>query len=116
MLQVNAPLLDALHGRGFEAAVETNGTIEPPEGLDWICVSPKAGAPFRLRWGSEPKLVYPHPGMDPADFADLPFRHFFPQPMDGPDRLANTAAAVAYCLKHPRWRLSLQTHKLIGIP
>ncbi|MBV8457262.1 MAG: 7-carboxy-7-deazaguanine synthase [Acetobacteraceae bacterium] len=116
LLQVDAPLLDALHQRGFEAAVETNGTMEPPEGLDWICVSPKAGAPFRLRWGSELKLVYPQAGLDPADFADLPFQHFFLQPMDGPDRVANTAAAVDYCLTHPRWRLSLQTHKLIGIP
>lgn len=116
MLQLDAPLLAAVRARGFESAVETNGTLAPPPGLDWVCVSPKAGAPLRLRAGHELKLVYPQPGLDPADLADLDFRHFWLQPMDGARRAANTAAAVAYCMAHPAWRLSLQTHKLIGIP
>lgn len=116
LLQLDAALLDAIHARGFAAAVETNGTQAAPAGLDWICVSPKAGAPLKLTQGDEMKLVYPQAGLDPASVADLPFAHFWLQPMDGPARAANTAAAVAYCLDHPRWRLSLQTHKLIGIP
>jgi 7-carboxy-7-deazaguanine synthase (Cx14CxxC type) len=116
LLQLDPPLIDALHARGFEIAVETNGTIAAPWGLDWICVSPKAGATLKQRTGDELKLVYPQPGADPAAFESLQFRHFFLQPMDGPLRDANTQAALKYCLDHPRWRLSLQTHKLLGIP
>jgi len=116
LLQLDADLVDALHARGFEIAVETNGTQEAPDGLDWICVSPKAGAELRLRSGHELKLVYPQAGAPPTRFEALDFRHFFLQPMDGPEREANTRAALAYCLAHPRWRLSLQTHKLLGIP
>jgi 7-carboxy-7-deazaguanine synthase len=116
LLQLDAAVLTALHARGFSCAVETNGTLAAPEGLDWICVSPKAGAPLQLAAGDELKLVYPQPGLDPASFSGLAFRHFFLQPMDGPAREANIAQAAAYCLAHPRWRLSLQTHKLIGLP
>ncbi len=116
LLQVDAALLAALHARGFSCAVETNGTLAPPEGLDWICVSPKAGAPLLLTTGDELKLVFPQAGQDPESFSGLAFRHFFLQPMDGPAQAANTAQAAAYCLAHPRWRLSLQTHKLIGLP
>ena len=116
LLQLDAPLVEALHGRGFEVGVETNGTQAPPPGLDWICVSPKAGAPLVLTHGDELKLVYPQPGAPPEAFAALAFEHFFLQPMDGPDRAANTDAALAYCLAHPPWRLSLQTHKLLEIP
>jgi len=116
LLQLDAALIAALHARGFEIGVETNGTQPAPPGLDWICVSPKAGTEVVLRRGSELKLVYPQEGSDPAAFEDWAFDHFFLQPMDGPDAAANTAAATAYCLEHPRWRLSLQTHKLIGIP
>ena len=115
LLQLDAPLVDALHARGFEIAVETNGTQEPPRGLDWICVSPKAGAPLRLQRGNELKLVYPQDGAEPERFEGLEFDHFFLQPMDGPEVANNTSAALAYCLAHPRWRLSLQTHKLLGI-
>jgi 7-carboxy-7-deazaguanine synthase len=116
LLQLDAALIEAMHARGFFCAVETNGTLTPPDGLDWICVSPKAGAPFVLRAGDELKLVFPQEGIDPAKLEELAFTHFFLQPMDGPDRLANTEAAAAYCLAHPRWRLSLQTHKFIGLP
>lgn len=116
LLQLDAGLIDDLHRLGFEIAVETNGTIEAPAGLDWICVSPKAGAEFRQRSGNELKLVYPQPGAEPAAFEELAFRHFFLQPMDGPGRERNTVLALNYCLEHPRWRLSLQTHKLLGIP
>ena len=116
LLQLDAPLVQALHEVGFEVAIETNGTLPPPDGIDWVCVSPKAGAQLVLRSGDEIKLVFPQAGADPSSFADLAFRHFFLQPMDGPDREANTAAALRYCLEHPRWRLSLQTHKLTGIP
>jgi 7-carboxy-7-deazaguanine synthase len=116
LLQLDAPLVQALHEVGFEIAVETNGTMPPPEGIDWLCVSPKAGAPLAVRAGDEIKLVFPQVGADPVSFEELAFRHFFLQPMDGPDRDANTAAALRYCLAHPRWRLSLQTHKLLGIP
>jgi 7-carboxy-7-deazaguanine synthase len=116
LLQLDRPAIEALHAQGFEVAVETNGTQTPPPGLDWICVSPKAGAELQLDSGDELKLVFPQPGAEPARFERLAFRHFFLQPMDGPDRAANTEAALRYCLAHPRWRLSLQTHKLLGIP
>jgi 7-carboxy-7-deazaguanine synthase (Cx14CxxC type) len=115
LLQIDEPLIDALHAHDFEIAVETNGTVAAPRGLDWICVSPKAGATLMQRTGDELKLVYPQPGAEPAEFEALSFRHFFLQPMDGPFREANTQAALRYCLDHPRWRLSLQTHKLLGI-
>jgi 7-carboxy-7-deazaguanine synthase len=115
LLQVDAPLIDALHANGFRIAVETNGTQPAPRGLDWICVSPKAGAEFVLRQGDELKLVYPQQGADPALFGGLDFRHFLLQPMDGPDVAANTQAAIAYCLAHPQWRLSVQTHKVLGL-
>ena len=116
LLQLDAPLIEAMHGAGFRVAVETNGTQAPPPGLDWICVSPKAGAPLVLDRGQELKLVYPQAGAEPAAFEALAFEHFFLQPMDGPEKAENTRRAVQYCLAHPRWRLSLQTHKLIGIP
>jgi len=116
LLQLDAPLVQALHAAGFEIAVETNGTQQPPPGLDWLTVSPKAGALLLLETGDELKLVYPQAGAEPERFAGLAFRHFFLQPMDGPDRERNTGLAVAYCLAHPQWRLSLQTHKLLGIP
>lgn len=116
LLQLDGALLAAVRARGFELAVETNGTLDAPPGLDWVTVSPKAGAPWRLRSGSELKLVFPQAGLEPDALPDgLAFRHRWLQPMDGPDRAANTAAAVAYCLAHPAWRLSLQTHKMIGI-
>ena len=115
LLQLDAPLVEALHAEGFEIAVETNGTQPAPPGLDWICVSPKAGAPLVLTHGTELKLVYPQPGALPGQFAQLKFTHFFLQPMDGPDACRNTQLAVEYCLAHPQWRLSLQTHKVIGI-
>jgi 7-carboxy-7-deazaguanine synthase (Cx14CxxC type) len=116
LLQMDADLIAALHLRGFEIAVETNGTMRAPAGIDWVCVSPKAGAPFVQRSGDELKLVFPQPEADPANFELLSFRHFFLQPMDGPSRDANTQLAVRYCLAHPKWRLSLQTHKFLGIP
>jgi 7-carboxy-7-deazaguanine synthase len=116
LLQLDQDLVEALHSAGFEVAVETNGTQDPPAGLDWVCVSPKGRAELRLRSGDELKLVYPQADAEPAQFESLEFRHFFLQPMDGPDREANTRATLAYCLAHPRWRLSLQTHKLLGIP
>jgi 7-carboxy-7-deazaguanine synthase len=116
LLQLDAPLIDALHAAGFEIAVETNGTLPRPTGLDWVCVSPKAEAELVLTEGDELKLVYPQEGAPPERYAGLHFREFFLQPMDGPEREANTRAALAYCLAHPRWRLSLQTHKLLGIP
>lgn len=115
LLQVDAPLVAALHARGFTIAVETNGTIEAPEGLDWICVSPKAGAELVLRAGHELKLVYPQAGAEPENFAGLAFERFSLQPMDGPDVVENAARAVEYCLRHPQWRLSVQTHKSLGI-
>jgi 7-carboxy-7-deazaguanine synthase (Cx14CxxC type) len=115
LLQVDAALVEALHAEGFEVAVETNGTIAPPPGLDWICVSPKAGAALALTRGDELKLVYPQAGAAPERFEQLDFRHFLLQPMDGPELSRNIADTVAYCLAHPRWRLSLQTHKSIGI-
>jgi 7-carboxy-7-deazaguanine synthase (Cx14CxxC type) len=116
LLQLNAALIAALHSRYFEIAVETNGTIPAPDGVNWLCVSPKLGSEFKQRSGDELKLVYPQVGSDPADFELLSFRHFFLQPMDGPARAANTELAVRYCLAHPQWRLSLQTHKFLGIP
>jgi len=116
LLQLDQPLVDAFHAAGFEVAIETNGTLAAPEGLDWICVSPKADAPLAQTSGDELKLVYPQAGVDPERFEGLAFARFSLQPMDGPDRDANTSAAIAYCLAHPRWRLSLQTHKYIGIP
>ena len=115
LLQVDTPLVAALHARGFTIAVETNGTIEAPEGLDWICVSPKAGAELVLRAGHELKLVYPQAGAEPENFAGLAFERFSLQPMDGPDVVENAARAVEYCLRHPQWRLSVQTHKSLGI-
>jgi 7-carboxy-7-deazaguanine synthase (Cx14CxxC type) len=115
LLQVDDDLVAALHARGFEIGIETNGTVLPPAGLDWICVSPKAGAELVLRQGHELKLIYPQQGADPADFAGLAFERFSLQPMDGPDVAANIARATDYCMRHPQWRLSLQTHKMIGI-
>ena len=115
LLQLDSGLIAALHMRGFEIAVETNGTIAAPEGLDWVCVSPKAGAGLVQRSGDELKLVFPQPGADPSEFEPLSFRHFLLQPMDGPEREANTHLALRYCLDHPQWRLSLQTHKFLGI-
>ncbi|HEY1805091.1 MAG TPA: 7-carboxy-7-deazaguanine synthase, partial [Terracidiphilus sp.] len=106
LLQIDRELIDALHNCGFEVAVETNGTIEAPAGLDWICVSPKAGAQVKQGSGDELKLVFPQPGAEPNLFEQMAFRHFFLQPMDGPDRQLNTTLALEYCLEHPRWRLS----------
>ena len=115
LLQLDEALVAALHARDFEIGVETNGTLLPPRGIEWICVSPKAGSELVLETGQELKLIFPQEGAPPEDYADLLFDHFFLQPMDGPDRDANTKAATAYCLAHPQWRLSLQTHKLIGL-
>jgi 7-carboxy-7-deazaguanine synthase len=116
MLQVDEALIDALHARGFEIAIETNGTLPVPRAIDWICVSPKAGTDLKQRSGDELKLVYPQAELDPETVAGLAFTHRYLQPMDGPDAKANTERAVAYCKAHPGWRLSLQTHKLLGIP
>jgi 7-carboxy-7-deazaguanine synthase len=116
LLQMDADIVHALHANGFEIAIETNGTQIPPEGIDWTCVSPKVGAPLVLTRGNELKLVYPQPGGEPERYADLDFEQFFLQPMDGLDRERNTQLALAYCLAHPQWRLSIQTHKLLGIP
>ena len=116
LLQLDAPLIETLHARGFEIAVETNGTIVAPAGIDWICVSPKAAAAVVQDSGQELKLVHPQAGVDPARFEGLDFERFYLQPMDGPELAANTRAAVAYCLAHPRWRLSVQTHKYLGLP
>jgi 7-carboxy-7-deazaguanine synthase (Cx14CxxC type) len=115
LLQLDAAAVDALHAVGFEVAVETNGTQAPVPGLDWICVSPKARAELVLRHGNELKFVYPQPGVDPSQFESMDFDEFFLQPMDGPDVAANTRAALDYCLAHPRWRLSIQSHKRLGI-
>jgi 7-carboxy-7-deazaguanine synthase len=115
LLQVDEDLISELHQRGFEVAVETNGTRPAPLSLDWVCVSPKAGAPLVQTTGSELKLVYPQDNAPPEKFEQLDFRHFFLQPMDGPDTARNTERAIEYCLRHPRWRLSLQTHKLVGL-
>ena len=116
LLQLDDALLESVHAHGFTCAIETNGTRPAPVGVDWICVSPKAGAPLTLTAGDELKLVYPQAGLAPDAVEGLAFTHFWLQPMDGAARQANTEAAVAYCLAHPRWRLSLQTHKAIGIP
>jgi 7-carboxy-7-deazaguanine synthase len=115
LLQLDDALIDALHERGFEVAVETNGTKQAPASLDWICVSPKAGAPFVQTSGNELKLVYPQEEAPPEKFERLDFEHFFLQPMDGPETALNTERAIEYCLAHPRWRLSIQTHKLVGL-
>jgi 7-carboxy-7-deazaguanine synthase (Cx14CxxC type) len=114
-LQADEALVAELHARGFVVAVETNGTLPLPAGLDWICVSPKAGTELKVRRGNELKLVYPQAGADPADYEALDFAHFLLQPMDGPEINANMQKSAAYCMAHPRWRLSLQTHKVIGI-
>jgi len=116
MLQVDQDLVDALHAHRFTIAIETNGTLPVLDTIDWICVSPKAGSELKQRRGHELKLVFPQDGVDPAQFLDLAFDYRYLQPMDGPAREANTQAAVAYCKAHPAWRLSLQTHKLLGIP
>jgi 7-carboxy-7-deazaguanine synthase (Cx14CxxC type) len=116
LLQIDEALIAALHEKGFEIAIETNGTLLVPQGIDWICVSPKAGAPWVQRAGNELKLVYPQTALLPDDVSEAQFEHYFLQPMDGPNRKANTDAAVAYITEHPPWRLSVQTHKVIGIP
>ncbi len=116
LLQLDAPLIEALHAQGFSIALETNGTLPVPSGVDWVCVSPKAAARLAQTTGQELKLVYPQAGVDPARFEGLAFERFFLQPMDGPNREAATQAAVDYCLAHPRWRLSVQTHKYLGLP
>jgi 7-carboxy-7-deazaguanine synthase (Cx14CxxC type) len=116
LLQLDGALLDALHGKHFRVAIETNGTLAAPRGIDWTCVSPKAQAPLRLTRGDELKLVYPQAGAEPERYSALDFEHFFLQPMDGPRRAENTRLAADYCLRHPHWRLSLQVHKLIGMP
>ncbi len=116
LLQMDAELIAALHQRGFEVAVETNGTVAAPQGLDWICVSPKAGSNLIQRSGNELKLVFPQTGAPPQEYEGLAFRHFFLQPMDGPQLAEYTKSAVQFCMEHPQWRLSLQTHKLLGIP
>ena len=115
LLQLDESAIAELHERGFEVAVETNGSRPAPKTLDWICVSPKAGAPFVQKSGNELKLVYPQESAPPEKFAELDFDHFFLQPMDGPDVAANTERAIEYCLRHPQWRLSIQTHKLVGV-
>ena len=115
LLQLDAPLVETLHERGFEVAIETNGTQLPPPNIDHICVSPKAGAPLQLRQGNELKLVFPQDNLDPATFESLAFEQFYLQPKDNRDREQNVQQVVQYCLDHPQWRLSLQTHKLVGI-
>jgi len=115
LLQLDKALIAALHDEGFEIAIETNGTLLPPPGIDWICVSPKANAEQKLRHGDELKLVYPQAGAEPDRYVGQDFKNFFLQPMDNADRATNTDAATRYCMDHPQWRLSLQTHKLIGI-
>ena len=116
LLQLDEPLVAALHDAAFEIAIETNGTMIPPPGIDWVCVSPKARATLVLRSGDELKIVFPQETLEPDTLSRLEFRHFFLQPMDGPERVRNTELATRYCLAHPQWRLSLQTHKLLGIP
>ena len=115
LLQLDKAAVAALHARGFEIAIETNGTLEPPPGLDWVCVSPKAGSQTILRRGNELKLVYPQAEAQPEAFESADFDHFYLQPMDGPNLARNTELALEYCLAHPQWKLSLQTHKFIGI-
>jgi len=116
LLQLDEPLLAAFHQKGFEVAIETNGTLLPPPGIDWICVSPKAGSELILLAGHELKLVFPQPGAEPERFEHLNFEHFFLQPMDSPQQAQNIQLTLAYCLSHPKWRLSLQTHKVLHIP
>jgi 7-carboxy-7-deazaguanine synthase (Cx14CxxC type) len=116
LLQLDAPLIDALHAAGFEIAIETNGTKPVPVGIDWVCVSPKAGSELVVERGNELKLVFPQAGAEPEKFLDLRFDNFYLQPMDGPERMATLKATIAYCLANPAWRLSLQTHKIMGIP
>jgi 7-carboxy-7-deazaguanine synthase len=116
LLQLDEELVGALKSKSIEIAIETNGTLLPPSGIDWICVSPKVGADLVLRSGDELKFVFPQGGVDPSEFDDCDFTHRFLQPMDGPDRVSNTDSAIAYCMTHPHWRLSLQTHKYLGIP
>ncbi|MEO5375230.1 MAG: 7-carboxy-7-deazaguanine synthase [Alphaproteobacteria bacterium] len=116
LLQLDAPLIAALHGLGFAVAVETNGTLAAPPGLDWVCVSPKAGTSLSIHSGDELKLVFPQEGLDPADYEALDFKHFFLQPMDGEDLKRATSQAITYCLLHPRWRLGVQVHKSLGLP
>jgi 7-carboxy-7-deazaguanine synthase (Cx14CxxC type) len=115
LLQLDRPLIEALHAQGFEIAIETNGTLPLPAGIDWVCVSPKGANPVVVTRGDELKIVVPQPGLDPLAFAEFDFRRFSVQPMDGPDRARNTALAIAFCLEHPNWQLSLQTHKMTGI-
>ncbi|TSC27500.1 7-carboxy-7-deazaguanine synthase [Corallococcus sp. Z5C101001] len=116
LLQLDGLLVDALHARGFQVSVETNGTRPVPQGVDWVCVSPKSGSELVQRVGNELKLVFPQIGFEPGRFESLGFTHFILQPMDGPDRARNTQLALEYCLEHPRWRLGLQMHKVLGIP
>ncbi|RKH62087.1 7-carboxy-7-deazaguanine synthase [Corallococcus aberystwythensis] len=116
LLQLDTPLVDAMHARGFLVAVETNGTRPVPQGIDWVCVSPKAGSELVQRTGNELKLVFPQAGFEPDRFEALGFTHFILQPMDGPDRVRNTQVALEYCLEHPQWRLGIQMHKVLGIP
>jgi len=116
LLQLDEGAVNALHERGFEVAIETNGTIVPPRGIDWLCCSPKAGAELVIKSGDELKFVFPQQVLNPADFERLDFRHFFIQPMDGAEQARNVKLALAYCLENPRWRISLQMHKLLGIP
>jgi organic radical activating enzyme len=115
-LQLDETLVDACHALGFEVAVETNGTLPLPQGVDWVCVSPKAGTTIRQQHGDELKLVHPQPGLTPSSLEHLAFRHWLLQPMDGPELVHHTAACLAYCRRHPRWRLSVQLHKILGIP
>jgi 7-carboxy-7-deazaguanine synthase (Cx14CxxC type) len=117
LLQLDSKLIHELHSRSFEIAIETNGTLVPPQGVDWVCVSPKARAPLRLREGNELKIVFPQDDLDPAEYENLAFEHFFLQPLDSPRTAPeNLARTAAYCRTHPRWRLSLQIHKIIGFP
>jgi 7-carboxy-7-deazaguanine synthase len=116
MLQLDAALIDALHGRGFEIAMESNGTLAAAPGIDWLCISPKAGTEVMQRKGNELKLVWPQAGIDPESLLGWDFDHFLIQPLDGPDAAASREAAIAYVMAHPRWRLTLQTHKLLGLP
>ena len=115
LLQLDKQLVDLLHKKKFKVAIETNGTILPPENIDWICVSPKQGADFNLKYGNELKLVYPQKGLEPKNFKHLDFDHFFLQPMDGKDLQRNILQSVSYCIENPLWRLSLHTHKIMGI-
>jgi 7-carboxy-7-deazaguanine synthase (Cx14CxxC type) len=116
LLQLDGVLVEAFHEYGFEVAIETNGTHTAPEGIDWICVSPKSGTQLLLKKGNELKVIYPQENLEPGDFLDLSFEHFFIQPMDGEDIERNVDLAVQYCLEHPQWKLSLQIHKLLNIP